>query len=181
MKTLALLRHGKSSWEDPELRDHDRPLNERGRKAAVAIGGEMRRRGLAFDLVLASSARRAMETVEHLQVGYGGRLPTRFDDDLYACDGLGLLKLLRTRKRLAEVDRLLIVGHSPALQGLAIELSAYGPDNLAQDIAKHFPTAALAVLKVPVKRWEDLRPGIASPDLYLKPRELNSVGPEVQV
>ncbi len=71
MKTLALLRHGKSSWDDVSLRDFDRPLSKRGRTASELIGAEMKHRGLVFELVLASPAERVRQTITYVTRGYG--------------------------------------------------------------------------------------------------------------
>ena len=70
MKRLTLLRHAKSTWDDPVSRDFDRPLNPRGRRAARTIGAEMRVLGLAFDSVIASPARRVMETLGELEQAF---------------------------------------------------------------------------------------------------------------
>jgi phosphohistidine phosphatase len=169
MKTLALLRHGKSSWEKPELRDFDRPLKRRGREAAALIGAEMRRRGLAFDLVLASPARRVVQTIAHLEKGYCAPLEPRFEPDIYESSSRVLLRILR------DIDdgehRLLLVGHNPGLQGLALSLAA--PDDpLCRRVADHFPTAALVLMELPAKRWSEIEPGSGRIVDYLKPREL---------
>jgi phosphohistidine phosphatase len=75
MKILTLLRHAKSGWDDPVARDFDRPLNPRGRRAARTIGREMKAQGLAFDLVMASPARRVIETLEEVAAAYGAPRP----------------------------------------------------------------------------------------------------------
>lgn len=171
MKTLALMRHGKSSWADPDLRDFDRPLNQRGRSAAAAMGKAMRDRRLAVDLILASPARRVVETIEHFEEGYARSLPTRWEDDLYAGCGRSLLKIVRTAK-LEGLTGLLVVGHDPALQDFALDITAPHYPDFARRVADHFPTAALAVFRIPLKRWAELRSGTAVPELYLRPRDL---------
>ena len=75
MKNLTLLRHAKSGWDDPAIRDFDRPLNPRGRRAARTVGAEMKAQGLGFDLVLASPARRVAETLDEVAAGYGALAP----------------------------------------------------------------------------------------------------------
>ncbi len=125
MKRLALLRHAKSSWDDPALADFDRPLNARGVGAAAAIGAEMGRRGLAFDLVLASPARRVVETLEHLEAACGEALEPRFEQRIYQATAASLLDVLRAVDESAR--RLLLVGHNPGLQELAAMLAS--PDD----------------------------------------------------
>src|SRR5437868_11057004 len=82
MKRLAILRHAKSSWDDPSLDDFDRPLNERGWKAARRMGRELEDRGMRFDLVLASMAARVRETIDGVQK-YDFAAPIRFEPQLY--------------------------------------------------------------------------------------------------
>ena len=74
MKTLTLLRHAKSGWDDPVLRDFDRPLNGKGKRAAQLVGRNWRTMGLKFDQVVASPAVRVMETIEQVATGYGAAL-----------------------------------------------------------------------------------------------------------
>ena len=164
MKTLVLLRHGKSSWENAGLRDYDRPLTPRGRGAAELMGEELRRRGFDFAQVLSSPARRATETLELFEPAFGKRLDVRFDEDIYAASWRTLLKIVQSAERKA--DSLLIVGHNPGLQNLAVEL---GGD---PEIARHFPTASVVALSLPVKSWRDVRPGGGSTDLFLKPKDV---------
>ena len=93
MKTLTLLRHAKSGWDDPVMRDFDRPLNAKGARAAAVVGEQMRTLGLAFDHILASPALRVMETVEHLGRGYGRRIEPEWDRRLYLASAPMLLDL----------------------------------------------------------------------------------------
>lgn len=166
MKTLVLLRHGKSSWENAGLRDYDRPLTPRGRGAAELMGEELRRRGFDFDCILSSPARRATETLELFEPAFGKPLVIRFDEDIYAASWRTLLKIVQSAERKA--NRLLIVGHNPGLQNLAVELC---PSD-APEMARHFPTATVAAVALQVKSWRDVRPGSGSIDLFLKPKDV---------
>jgi phosphohistidine phosphatase len=166
MKTLVLLRHGKSSWESPALRDFDRPLTPRGRGAAELMGEELRRRGLRFDLVLASPARRAADTLQLFEGAFGESLNIRFDEDVYAASWPTLLKIIQRTDR--KVGSLLIVGHNPGLQNLAVELA--GEDKAG--MGSHFPTATAVTLTLAVKSWKDVQPGTGTIDLFLKPKEI---------
>ena len=171
MKTLALLRHAKSSWDHPDLRDFDRPLNRRGREAAAAMGAEIKRRGLAFDAVLASPARRVVETVERLEEGYGRTLQPRFDERIYQASSHLLLSILQAVDE--PVERVLMIGHNPGLQGLATLIARKDGQGLYRRIADHFPTAALALFTLDAERWADLKPGGGMVEAFLKPRELS--------
>lgn len=170
MLTLALLRHAKSSWADPACKDFDRPLNERGRDAATLIGRELKRRELCFDLILASPSTRTKQTIAFLHQSYGEEFPVEYDADIYAASAATLFKVAMAAPRRAR--RLLIVGHNPAMQDLAVDLTGADPLQLRSQIAKAFPTGALAVFAVPAKSWRDLRPGVAQPEIYVKPKEL---------
>src|SRR4028118_98667 len=98
MKILTLLRHAKSSWDDDIPRDFDRPLNERGRRAAATVGREMRTLGLEFDAAIASSAVRVVETLAGLWDGYGRKLDPKHEAELYLASPATLLE------RIQEVD-----------------------------------------------------------------------------
>ncbi len=161
-KLLLLLRHAKSSWDDPALADHDRPLAARGRKAADRIGARLRADGTQVDLVLCSSARRARETVE--RVAPPGEL--QIEDGLYGASGGQLLqRLCQLPDHIAAV---MLVGHNPAMHDLAVELLPAGGDR----VVGKFPTGALATLAF-TGPW----PGVAARGAelvsFLRPRELN--------
>ena len=166
MKTLFLLRHAKSDYP-AGVRDFDRPLNPRGRAAALVLGRELRRLGLAADRILASSATRVVETLALLADGYGGRMPVDYREELYLASPDTMLALIR------EMDdaepRLLIVGHNPGLQQLALTLSGIGPQHDA--IAAKYPTGTLTEIALPVDRWMEVgAPGRIV--RFLRPAEL---------
>lgn len=169
MKTLTLLRHAKSGWDDPSLTDFQRPLNARGREAARAMGREMRALGLAFDRVLASPAARVTETLRDLAETYGPLAPA-YDERVYLAAPGTLLGLLRDTDDAHE--RLLIVGHNPGLERLALLLSRAGP--LRDEIAAKYPTGALAEIAFPVGHWRDVAEGTGTLTRFIRPRDLQS-------
>lgn len=173
MKTLGLLRHGKSSWDDPELRDFDRPLKRRGREASIQVGEELRRRKLRFDRVLTSPAARVVETIDFLEKGFGEPLKPKFRDDLYAASSQGLLSIVKATAD--SVNRLLLVGHNPGLQDLACVLAS-AEDPLAAGVAQHYPTAAFALIELPVASWAQVEPNSGRIADFLRPRELGGRG-----
>ena len=174
MKTLTLLRHAKSGWDDPVSRDFDRPLNPRGRRAAQTVGREMRAQGLAFDLVLASPARRVIETLEEVEGAFGPLSP-RFDQRLYLASPETLLDLVHEAEEGAA--SLLIVAHNPGLEMLALSLSR--PDPLRGEVALKYPTATLAELRFDVERWADVREGRGALARFVRPRDLDpALGPD---
>ena len=175
MKILTLLRHAKSGWDAPIARDFDRPLNARGRKAARAMGREMRRLGLGFDLVLASPAARVTETLTELAQGYGAAVDTRFDETIYLAPVDTLLALVRATD---DSDaRLLLVGHNPGMEQLALLLSGSG--TLRDEIAAKYPTAALAEIAFETNHWHDVAQGAGRLARFIRPRELGEgLGPD---
>jgi phosphohistidine phosphatase len=174
MKTLTLLRHAKSGWDAPVARDFDRPLNARGRKAARAMGREMRRLGLGFDLVLASPAERVTETLAELAQGYGVAVETQFDEAIYLAPVDTLLAMVRAAD---DGDaRLLLVGHNPGMEQLALLLSDAGP--LREEIAAKYPTGALVEIAFEIDHWRDAGPGNGRLKHFIRPRDLgDGLGP----
>ena len=157
MMRLAVLRHAKSSWGEPGLDDFDRPLNERGWKAARRLGRELKHRRMRFDLVLASPAARVRETIDGLQEKFDFDAPIRFEQQIYAATEGTLLEIVR---RLPDtVSSPLCVGHNPGLERLILGLARDDERGLRGRIAAKFPTAALAVIEFAVKRWSDVEPG----------------------
>src|SRR4051794_26437716 len=124
MKRLYLLRHAKSSWKDPGLADHDRPLAGRGRRAAKAVARHLREQGIDPELVLCSTARRARETLERLEPALG-RGAVRVEPVLYGADAGALLEHLRGVSD--AVGSVLVIGHNPGLQRLALGLARPAP------------------------------------------------------
>jgi phosphohistidine phosphatase len=160
-KHLFLLRHAKSSWEDLALADHDRPLAPRGRKAAKLIEKHLQSSQIEISLVLCSSARRARQTVE--LVNPSGQI--RIEPGLYEASADQLLR--RLHRVPDEVEALMLVGHNPAIQELAVGLLG-SETELA---AAKFPTGALATLRF-AGAWRELRWGAADLAAFVTPKEL---------
>ena len=175
MKTLTLLRHAKSAWDDPVQRDFDRPLNTRGRRAAQTIGREMRALGLVFDEVIASPAVRVMETLDEVSKGYGRSLEPEFDKRIYLASTDSLLDVIHAAGEGAE--RLLLVGHNPGLEKLALLLTESG--DLRAEVAIKYPTATLAEIELPTESWADVSAGIGTISRFIRPRDLDpELGPD---
>jgi phosphohistidine phosphatase len=169
VKVLYLLRHAKSSWDDPGLSDHERPLAPRGRRAAARIAEHLKREGIRPALVLCSSSRRTRQTLEPVAAAVPD-VPVKVEADLY---GAGEGTLLRCVKRLPDAaDSVLVLGHNPGLHDLALTLAEGGDGEALARLRAKMPTAALATLAAPVTRWRDLRPGGAELVAFVVPREL---------
>ncbi|MGK6319077.1 SixA phosphatase family protein [Sphingomonas sp. DT-204] len=177
MKTLTLLRHAKSSWDDPVARDFDRPLNAKGHRAAVAIGHSLRSLGLGFDHVVASPAVRVTETLEGVEEGYGRDLTLAWDRRLYLASPSTLLDVIHELPDSA--GRVMLVGHNPGLEELVLLLVPDGAgDALRGEVETKFPTGSVAVLTFEIDRWADARPGEATLTRFVRPRDLDpSLGP----
>lgn len=175
MKTLTLLRHAKSGWDDPVARDFDRPLNPKGQRAAQAMGRHMRALGFEFDHVAASPAARVVQTLKYVAAGYGGELAPVWDKRIYLASAATLLDLVRAFPEGAE--RALLVGHNPGLEELVLLLADGGP--LIADVEDKFPTASLAVLEFGAESWADAAEGSAALLRFVRPRDLDpALGPD---
>ncbi len=145
MKTLLILRHAKSSWDDPAMADHERPLNTRGRMAAPQIARLLRDEGLLPHHILCSTAVRARQTVELLaeESGYSG--PVEYREDLYLASPWRCLAALGELP--AACATAMLVGHNPGLEELLQGLTGE---------EEHLPTAALAQVQLDVAEWGEL-------------------------
>jgi phosphohistidine phosphatase len=165
VKRLFLLRHAKSSWDDPRLDDHDRPLAPRGLRASAVIAEHLRQERIAPTLVLCSPARRTRETLERVMPL--DRAEVRIEDELYRASSKDLLQ--RLREVPDEVDSVMLIGHQPAIQQLALQLAAEGSE--LERLKAKFPTAALATLDFPGE-WSGLERQSAELVAYVKPKQL---------
>jgi phosphohistidine phosphatase len=170
MRTLHLLRHAKSSWDDPGLDDHDRPLAPRGTKAARHMASHLEDQRISVRLVLCSSAVRARQTLDLVMPALGGSPDIRIEDELYGADATDLLARLR---RIDEaVPSVLLVGHNPALQQLAEVLAGDGDAGALQALQRKFPTGALATVTAR-STWRGLQLGSGYLESFVVPRRLS--------
>lgn len=170
VKTLYLLRHAKSSWDDPSLADFDRPLSRRGRKAAKGMDQLLGLRGWRPDLVLCSSARRTRETFAALPTLAGADVA--FERGLYEADQEHLLDRLRTLPDAA--GSAMVIGHNPGLERLTWLLVGHGAEGPAHAaLRRKFPTAAMAVLECAAARWAQLTPGSCRLVDFVRPGDVD--------
>jgi phosphohistidine phosphatase len=170
MRRLMLLRHAKSDWGTPGLRDHDRPLNARGREAAPKMGAYMVRHALIPDLIVASTAKRVTETLALLLPAFEAPPMTSDEPRVYEASAKSLLSLAKETPR--ATHSLLVVGHNPGLAEFAALLIASGEVEARQQLIEKFPTAALAVIDFPLDDWEKLHPHSGRLDRFVTPRAL---------
>jgi phosphohistidine phosphatase len=166
LKRLLLIRHAKSSWDDPALADHERPLAPRGRKATERIAEHLTGSDTTVDMVLCSPARRARETLDLLAPALG-EAEVVVDDDLYGASVPELIE--RIHDVSDDVASLAVIGHNPGIQDLTVELARHGAH--VERALKKFPTAAVAVLELDTP-WSQLAPGGARLVSFTVPKDL---------
>ena len=168
-KHLFVLRHAKSSWDDPGLDDRERPLAPRGRRAVKVLAEHFEADGIAPALILCSSSRRTRETFEGL--GLGGE--ALIEDELYAASPAHLLE--RLQRIPDEVESVMVIGHNPAMQVLVLRLAGVGRDELngsqLPEVQRKFPTGACATLTFD-GAWSALRSGDARLEAFVRPKQL---------
>ena len=169
-RLLMLLRHAKSSWNDTRLSDADRPLSGRGLKAAKAMGRTIAAKGLQPDLVLVSPARRVAETWETAAAELGHPPVAEIVDDLYDF-GNGDRLMAIIRRRGGSVKSLMLVGHNPAMEELAMRLAGGGSPELLDALRMKFPTAALAVLSLGCG-WADVADNVGELTHFIRPSDI---------
>jgi len=156
MKRLLVLRHAEAERDSDSGRDFDRPLAERGRKDAAEVGRALRDRGLDPDAVIASPAKRVVETLAALAEGYG-RLEVGHDERIYDASPATLLNVVRRADDAAHT--VLLAGHNPGVQQLLLDLADRDERGLRDRVQEYYPTAALAVVHLPSASWSELRHG----------------------
>ena len=169
-KTVLLLRHAKSSRDDPEMADFDRPLTGRGRRDAPRMGTWMREAGLKPDLVLCSDARRARETWAGLGPTLNCAAPVLYERGLYMASARALCR--RLQRLPDKVEAVLVIAHNPGLEEAAQAL-ADGTGEPLERLKRKFPTAALARLDFEIAKWEALQPGSGRLSQFTAPGELD--------
>ena len=176
MKTLTLLRHAKSGWDAPVARDFDRPLNARGRKAARAMGREMRGSASASISILASPAARVTETLTELAQGYGGAVATDFDERIYlaSVETLARDRPRGRRRARAAADRRPQSGHGAARFAARRRRRAARPDRRQISDRRARRDRASTV-----PSWRDVAAGAGRLERFIRPRDLDpELGPE---
>jgi phosphohistidine phosphatase len=168
-KRLVLFRHAKSVWPEG-VDDHDRPLSDRGRKAAPVMGAYLERNRLVADLVLVSTAKRAEETWARAEKAIKERPPSRSLREIYGADAEDILKVIRGVE--ADIRTLMIVGHNPGLEELAKLLMKDNGGDAGTRLREKYSTAAIAVLSFDIADWKDILPATGSLDKFVTPKTI---------
>ncbi|WP_280381859.1 SixA phosphatase family protein [Nocardia wallacei] len=151
VRTLILMRHGKSSYP-PGVIDHERPLAPRGRREAALAGDWLRRTQPPIDAVRCSDAVRTRETL----AATGITAPVVFEPSIYDASPRTLIELVQLTDD--ELQTVLLIGHAPGMPWTAWELAANRDSEPAAELSRKFPTSALAVLEFD-RPWADADPG----------------------
>jgi phosphohistidine phosphatase len=170
MRTLMLMRHAKSSWDQPELADLDRPLAPRGQEAASLMARFIKKSKSKPDLVLCSPAARVRETWQLMAPVLGRSVDCKTLRTIYLGAPSRLLEAVRRASD--EVETLMLIGHNPGLGRLAAGLCGVGPKNPLERMRSKFPTAALAVIDFDVERWDQVAPGAGRLRAFVRPKDV---------
>jgi len=161
MKTLLILRHAKSSKDNPSLRDHDRPLNDRGRRDAPRVGTMLHEKNLVPDEILSSTALRAQETARAAARSAGFKKDIQLAADFYPGEPKDYISVLRELP--GDLNCVMVVGHNPGIEELICALTGKPED---------IPTAALTCLELPINGWDQLSSKTRAKLLFIwRPKE----------
>ena len=166
---IHLLRHAKSAWDDPGLPDHDRPLAARGRAAAERLSRHVDATGVAADLVICSSATRAVQTWEGIRSGFPPNTRIEVSPELYEAAAPLLLRRLNLLPE--AVRSVLMIGHNPSIEALAIGLTGAGAAGAIARMTTKYPTGALATVVVE-GAWAEVAWESATLESFVVPRDL---------
>ena len=171
MRSLLLMRHAKSSWDDPLLPDHDRPLAPRGLRDAPRIGRWLVREGHLPDRILCSSARRAQQTCEAVRAEIPSAPEPVFLPQLYEFGRISpLLDAIASHG--GDARTLLVIGHNEALHDLARHLAAIGSEYAMRELYQKFPTAAVAILDLDGENWPTALARLGRLVRFMRPKKL---------
>ena len=170
-KTLILFRHAKSSWTD-NVEDHERPLAGRGRKAAPTMAKWLAGKGLKPSVALVSTAKRTQETWA-LAAPELGKVTRRDVGEIYEAPAARILDAIHGVE--PSVETLIVVGHNPGMEDLARMLTKGDGGKAGARMRQKFPTAAIAVLDIPVDDWTEVAPHIAKLEDFVTPKSVTSL------
>ena len=170
MKRLSFIRHAKSDWASPLLADHDRRLAERGQKASAIMKDFFGTSNKKFDIVLSSTALRAVETIEIIKPSIKDT-EIKYEKELYTFDDQIMLEFIS--KISDDLSSVLIVGHNPAIQETVLRLSETDQNlNLLNRVEHKYPTAAFCTLTSSIDKWTHAGDTMFTLQEFICPKEL---------
>ena len=161
MKTLYVLRHAKSSWDNNSLSDFERPLNERGFETAPIMGEMMRENDFVPEIIVCSTAKRAEQTAQLVKESAEFEAKIKFEDAIYEASSQTLLRIVSEISD--EFNSALIVGHNPGFENLVRVLTGK---------SETMPTAALAVIDLEIENWSETNADIGNLREFIRPKDL---------
>ncbi len=172
MHRLMLLRHAKTERAAPGERDRDRGLTKRGRSDAPAIGAYMAHHGLVPDIAVVSPARRAQETWTLAAGAFAKPPPAVSEERIYNATAGALVAVIVGAPivSMPRANTLLLVGHNPGLQELAVQLIASGDSEMREQLKEKLPTTGLVVIDLPIDDWSFIHPRAGRLDRFVSPR-----------
>jgi phosphohistidine phosphatase len=172
MRTLMLLRHAKAVRPDRTMRDQDRPLAPRGHKDAPEVGAYMGKHELVPDRVLVSPSKRTRETWALLSPALGKRTRATFEDRIYEASPQAIFNLIQETG--AASPALLIVGHNPSLNHVAVNLIASGDLGAREKLLENLPTSGLVVIEFPFDDWGKLHAEAGRLTHFVTPKSIKA-------
>lgn len=175
MKQLLLLRHAKSSWSTPGLGDFDRPLKDKGRRAAALIASHLQEVGSIPDAIVSSPALRARETAESVALALNNAPAVSFEESLYEAPTEAIIQAARSVS--GDPGTLMLVGHNPSIHLAALKFTEAGDSDLQAELLRGYPTAALASFAFGKTgggqdRWSDISWSDATLTSFVSPKLL---------
>ena len=170
MKRILLLRHAKSAWPEG-VKDHDRPLGDRGRHDAPRMGAYIAAADLEPDFALVSSARRTQETWALVAPAFARSCASRTVASIYEAEPAAILKAIQEAP--TEGGTLLVIGHNPGFEDVAALLAPQGEAEALARMKTKYPTAGLAVIAFDIEAWEDVAPGAGRLERFVTPKTLS--------
>jgi phosphohistidine phosphatase len=161
MKTIKLMRHAKSSWDNPDLADFDRPLNQRGLRDAPFMGSVIYNNNLGPGLIISSPAKRAKQTAILVKETAGVNTPITYHDQIYEASPTTLLKVVSELPD--EYNNILLIGHNPGIEGFI---------KLLTGEIQSMPTAAFANINLNIAKWSQIEAGCGTVEVIARPKEL---------
>ncbi len=166
---ILLMRHAKSSWDDPGLTDHERPLADRGKRDAPKMGRMLKISGFTPGHIISSTARRAVETAK-LVAGHSSFDPEKIETDrgLYFSSSDDYVKAIQRTSQ--KVETVMLVGHNPLMEEVCSQLVT-----MMDRLSVRFPTAAVACLRFDGRSWSDCEPGVNQLVWFVNPKMISGL------
>ena len=154
-KTLILMRHSKSSWDNSYKDDFDRPLNSRGRENAQMVAKHIHSWGFKPELTLCSSALRCKQTLELIIPYFPKKMHIRYLDELYLAPERAILEMIKSIK--LSIDQMLVIGHNPGLSDLSQSLIYSSNKKNDYFETQQFPTSAASIFEMSINNWVNFK------------------------